>query len=139
MISLQEFKEMEKGTLFYVCNGGNANNMVTERFLSVRYVGEGENRRPCIFTFGGATDFDTFMKGGECCYLKEEDAIKHMDNRSRHNYHLKGESLKRQAIAAQERVEEHYAEVVLAPYTVLDHSDLEEPDMGWYDKYDLEE
>lgn len=134
MITLEQFKEMEKGTIFWVCAGGNANNLVGERFHSVAEVEERQTDTTIILTYSGGSAFQTFLHNGDGLFLDKELAVEYMTRRAKHLHDRRTESLKTQIKKLQLTLDDHLNSEPTTDYTFIDMTDIPEPE-GWlYDK-----
>lgn len=133
MITLEQFKQMEKGTIFYVCAGGRANNLVAERFHSVHELPKRETDTSMILTYCGGMSFIGHLNAGNGCYLTEEEAREHMAKRAKWLHDRHTESLKIRLAKAQKELEEQLDSEPTIDYVYLDRTDEPEPEGWWYD------
>lgn len=136
MITLEQFKSMEKGTIFYVCAGGNANNLVVERFHSLVFFPE--HNRYTVMTFGGGSDFERFLHSGNGLFLDKAEAISHMERRAKWLHDKQTENLKSRLHQAKVALEEHLNSEAKADYIFLDHSNCEEQEEWWLCRHNTE-
>lgn len=134
MITLEQFQQMERGTIFYICAGGNANNLVVERFHSLKDLQRGEDS-VMVLTYGGGSTFQGHLHGGNGLYLTEEEARNHMAKRAKWLHDRQTENLKSRLAKAQRELEEHLNKTEPTQnYVFLDRTDIPEPEGWWYDE-----
>lgn len=134
MITLEQFQNMERGTIFYVCAGGRANNLVVERFHSVHELPKRETDTTMILTYCGGMSFIGHLNAGNGCYLTEAEAIGHMARRAKWLHDRETENLKGCVAKAQRKLEEHLSKTEpTQDYVFLDRTNNPEPEGWWYD------
>lgn len=133
MITLEQFQNMERGTIFYVCCGGNANNLVVERFHSLKNLDRGEDS-VMVLTYCGGSTFQGHLHGGNGLYLNEEEAKEHMAKRAKWIHDRRTENLKSMLLNLQADLDKHLDSEPKLDYVYLDRTDEPEPEGWWYDK-----
>lgn len=134
MITLEQFKEMEKGTIIYIAAGGRANNLVVDRFHSVHEVPQRETDTTMILTYAGGMSFVGHLNAGNGVYLIEEEARATMSKRAKMKHDHRTDNLKAQIANLQRDLEIHLDSEPVEDYTFIDRTDTPEPE-GWlYDK-----
>lgn len=91
MITLDEFKNMEKGTIFYVAAGGRANNLVKEKFVEIEECETYRGLQYFIKVVRGVRNFESTYDCGRCCYMTLNEAKEAMWKR----HIVKGELLEK--------------------------------------------
>lgn len=134
MISLEQFQSMEKGTIFYVCAGGRADNLVVERFHSVHEIPKRGTDTTMILTYCGGMSFIGHLNSGNGCYLNEDEARGHMERRAKWLHDHMTESLKSRLAKAERELDEHLNSDPILDYVYLERTDVPEPEEWWYDK-----
>lgn len=134
MITLEEFKKMEKGTILYICAGGRANNLVVDIFHSVHELPKRETDTTMILTFAGGMSFIGHLNSGNGVYLTEVEARDHMAKRAKWLHDRKTENLKAQIANLQRDLDKHLDSDPILDYVYLDRTDVPEPEGWWYDK-----
>ena len=133
MITLEQFQNMERGTIFWICAGGNANNLVGERFHSIKDLDRDDDRF-MILTYSGGSTYKGHLHSGNGLYLTEEEARSHMARRAKWLHDRYTENLKSRLAKAQRELEEHLN--ITEPkqdYVFLDRTDTPEPEGWWYE------
>jgi len=130
MITLEEFKQMEKGTVIYICAGGRANNLVVDIFHSVHEIPQRETDTAMILTYSGGMSFFGHLNAGNGVYLTEEEAREHMHNRAKWLHDRQTENLKSRVANAKMDLEKHLDSDPTIDYVYLDRTDTPEPE-GW--------
>ncbi len=134
MITLEQFKQMEKGTIIYICAGGRANNLVVDRFHSVHELPKRGTDATMILTYAGGMSFIGHLNAGNGVYLTEQEAREHMAKRAKWLHDRQTENLKARVFNLQAELEEHLDSDPELDYVYLDRSDTPEPEGWWYDK-----
>ena len=140
MITLEEFRQMERGTVFYIAAGGKANNLVAEKFWDVTQIsvsvepGSYEKEyRPFILTYGGGMCFINHLLLGACCYFTKEEAEQFMQQRANRKHQLTIETTEKQIARLQEQLAKMLTGSATVDYLYLDFSDrTDEPVGGLY-------
>lgn len=133
MITLEQFEQMEKGTVIYICAGGRANNLVVDRFHSIHELPKRETDTTMILTYAGGMSFIGHMNSGNGVYLTEQEAREHMNKRAKWLHDRRTESLKAQIANLQRDLDKHLDSDPIVDYVYLDRTDIPEPEGWWYD------
>ena len=129
MITLEQFQAMAKGTIFYIAAGGKANNLVVDRFLTVKDVSVSiepcsveKEYRPFILTYSGAMCYTNHLLLGVCCYLTKEEAEEHMLDRAQRKHILAKGRLEKRIVELQQELADYEKSPAKVDYVFLDFS-----------------